>query len=465
MVTTAPLWARIFCASASVSSSSLAGGTTRLTRPQESAVLASMRSPVSSISRACLRERLRDTPTPGVVQKIPLLMPGRANCATSLATARSHIDTSWQPAATAVPCTRAITGCGRRTSESIARLHCSKSAFCHFLAGCSLISRRSWPAQKCFPAPASTTTLTASSSASRSSSFWSAASIAVDSGFMRSPRLSVSVAIPPLSDRRTYGATTSLLAGAFMSGLLLDRFHRSRLLPQDELLDLAGRGLGQRAEHHRARRLEARKVGAAMLDQLVLGDLGAGLDLDEGARGLAPLLVGLRDHGRGLYRRMAVQHVFDLERRDVLAAGDDDVFGAVLDLRVAVGLHHREVARVEPAAGERLARRLGVLQIALHGDVAAEHDLAHGLAVCGNRLHRQRIHHRQPLLHQVAHALPAVALGAPADVEVLPLLLARAHRRGPVDLSQAVHVGQLPAHALHALDHRRGRRGGRDHRV
>src|SRR5215831_19087690 len=463
MVTTAPLWAKIFCASASVSSSSFASGATRLTRPHESAVPASMRSPVSSISIARLRGRLRDTPTPGVVQKMPLLIPGSANCATSLATARSHIDTSWQPAATATPCTRAITGCGSRTSDSIARLHCSNSAFCHFLPGCSLISRRSWPAQKCFPAPASTTTLTASSSASRSSSSWSAASIAVDSGFMRSPRLRVSVATPPWSDRRTYGATTSLLAGAFMSGLLLDRFHRSRLLSKDEFLDFARRRLRQRAEHHRARRLEAREVGAAMLDQLVLGDLGTGLDLDEGARGLAPLLVRLRDHGRGLHGRMAVEHVFHLERGDVLAPGDDDVLGAVLDLRVAVGLHHREVARVEPAAGERIARRLGVLQIALHRDVAAEHDLAHGLAVGGDRLHGLRIHHRQPLLHQVAHALAAVPLGAHADVEVLPLLLARAHRRGPVYLGQAVHVGQLPAHALHALDHRRGRRGSRDH--
>ena len=78
---------------------------------------------------------------------------------------------------------------------------------------------------------------------------------------------------------------------------------------------------------------------------------------------------------------MAVEHVLDFERGDVLAARDDDVLGAVLDLDVAVGLHHRQVAGVEPAAGERLLRRLRVLQVALHGDVAAEHDLAHGLAV------------------------------------------------------------------------------------
>ena len=41
-------------------------------------------------------------------------MPETANRATSAATARSHIDTSWQPAAVAMPCTRAMTGCGMR---------------------------------------------------------------------------------------------------------------------------------------------------------------------------------------------------------------------------------------------------------------------------------------------------------------------------------------------------------------
>ena len=78
---------------------------------------------------------------------------------------------------------------------------------------------------------------------------------------------------------------------------------------------------------------------AAMLDQLGLGDRRAGLQLDERARRLAPLRVGLRDDRRGEHRRMAIEHVLDLERADVLAAGDDDVLRAVLDLDVAVRLH------------------------------------------------------------------------------------------------------------------------------
>ena len=50
-----------------------------------------------------LRDTLRATPTAGVVQKTPMFTPGSAKVAASEATARSHIDTSWQPAAVAIP--------------------------------------------------------------------------------------------------------------------------------------------------------------------------------------------------------------------------------------------------------------------------------------------------------------------------------------------------------------------------
>src|SRR5439155_1103764 len=74
------------------------------------------------------------------------------------ATARSHCATSWQPAAAAAPCTRAMTGCGSALIDCIIRLHCANS---FSIFGCSFsarISFRSCPAQKPFPAPASTTT-------------------------------------------------------------------------------------------------------------------------------------------------------------------------------------------------------------------------------------------------------------------------------------------------------------------
>ena len=103
---------RIRAASASVSASSSAPGTTRLTSPQSNAVAASIMSPVNSISSARLRPIERDTGTIGVEQNRPMFTPGVANRASSDAIARSHAATSWQPAAVATPCTFAMTGCG-----------------------------------------------------------------------------------------------------------------------------------------------------------------------------------------------------------------------------------------------------------------------------------------------------------------------------------------------------------------
>ena len=55
-----------------------------------------------------------ETATAGVEQNRPMSTPGVAKRADSPAIARSQVATSWQPAAVATPCTRAITGCGIR---------------------------------------------------------------------------------------------------------------------------------------------------------------------------------------------------------------------------------------------------------------------------------------------------------------------------------------------------------------
>ena len=76
---------------------------------------------------AALRERLRDSGTAGVEQNRPRLTPDTAKRASSAATARSQAATSWQPAAVANPCTRAITGCGMRWIVIITRLQRANS--------------------------------------------------------------------------------------------------------------------------------------------------------------------------------------------------------------------------------------------------------------------------------------------------------------------------------------------------
>jgi hypothetical protein len=59
---------------------------------------------------------------------------------------------------------------------------------------------------------------------------------------------------------------------------------------------------------------------------------------------------------------MPVQHVLDLDGGDVLATGDDDVLGAVLDVDVAVLVPDRQIAAVEPAAPNASSLAAGFLR-------------------------------------------------------------------------------------------------------
>jgi hypothetical protein len=82
---------------------------------------------------------------------------------------------------------------------------------------------------------------------------------------------------------------------------------------QLEFLDLAGRGLRELREHDVARALVAREVLAAPGNELVLARGLPGLELDEGAGGLAAFLVGLGHDRGGLHRRVLVERVLDLD--------------------------------------------------------------------------------------------------------------------------------------------------------
>ena len=71
-------------------------------------------------------------------------------------------------------------------------------------------------------------------------------------------------------------------------------------------------------------------------------------DDDRGDR-LLPLGVGAADDGRVGDGRVAQQHLLDLGRDDVLAAGDDQVVVPALDLEEALLVDPAEVAGVQPA--------------------------------------------------------------------------------------------------------------------
>src|SRR5271169_3922544 len=99
---------------------------------------------------------------------------------------------------------------------------------------------------------------------------------------------------------------------------------------------------------------------------------------------------------------MAVEHLLDFDRRNILPARDDDVLRAILEVDVAVRMPHAEVARMEPPAGEGLLRRLRILQIALHHDIAAHENLSHRAAVARHGRSRAWIGDHEALQYGVA---------------------------------------------------------------
>src|SRR3569623_195272 len=63
---------------------------------------------------------------------------------------------------------------------------------------------------------------------------------------------------------------------------------------------------------------------------------------------------------------MAAKHFFDLERRHVLAAADDDFFLAADKEYVAFLIHPAEIARMKPAIDNGFSRRFLIAEIAEH---------------------------------------------------------------------------------------------------
>src|SRR5205085_12165983 len=98
---------------------------------------------------------------------------------------------------------------------------------------------------------------------------------------------------------------------------------------------------------------------------------------DDEARDLLADAFGEADHAEFFDVGRILVEFFDLVRVDVLAVRvDDDLFRAADEVEVAFVVESSEVARVEPAPGERALRRLLVLVVAEHDVVAARDDLA-----------------------------------------------------------------------------------------
>ena len=98
---------------------------------------------------------------------------------------------------------------------------------------------------------------------------------------------------------------------------------------------------------------------------------------------------------------------------------------------------------MKPAAGERLLGGFFVLEIALHHDIAAEHDLAQRLAVGLDVFHGLGVHHRKPFERVIAHALADALVEPILGRKLVPGGMPLIQRGGTVGLGQAVEMGQL----------------------
>ena len=155
---------------------------------------------------------------------------------------------------------------------------------------------------------------------------------------------------------------------------------------------------------------------------------------------------------------MFVDHVFHFDAGDVFAAGNNDVFAAVFNLHVAVGVLHAQVAGVEPAAGKGFFGGVRVFQVAFHYNITAEHQFAHAVAIPRHRLHVFFVPHLQTDLQMAAHALARFEGGALGGGFAVPVFVRHAHGSGAVGFGEAVNVGDVKAHLLHARQHGFGRR-------
>ena len=199
-----------------------------------------------------------------------------------------------------------------------------------------------------------------------------------------------------------------------------------------------------------------RECVARMRDQLRFVGGRAGLQRDEGNRHFAPFLIGAGDHRGFHHRRMRRQRAFDFERRDVLAAGNDNVFRAVLDFDVTIRMHDAQIAGAEPAVGCRASRRFIVAIVAEHHVVAAQGDFTEGRAV-GRHVMSFVVDDAQLLRDHVADSLARLDASLLVDRQFAPVAAPLAYHGRAEGFGEAVEMRHIDAELRHAREYRRRR--------
>ncbi len=204
-----------------------------------------------------------------------------------------------------------------------------------------------------------------------------------------------------------------------------------------------------------------RQVFAAIGDDVLRCQVLVGVfERDEGARCLAPFFIGARNHGGLQNAGMFVQRVFDFDGGNVFTARYNNVLGSILELDIAIGMPHTQIAGMIPAAFERFIRGAGVFQIALHHHIAAEHHLAHGVAIIGHFQHGFGVAHGQIFQHRIAYPLARLDAGLFIGGQGVPFFVPVIDHGGAIGFGQAVKMRHRKTAGCHRANHAGGRRGG-----
>ena len=204
------------------------------------------------------------------------------------------------------------------------------------------------------------------------------------------------------------------------------------------------------------RRLEAGDAFAGKIDDVGRRRRLARLHHHDRLDRFAPFVVGDADHGGFGDVRMIADRALDFGGIDVLAAGDDHVLDAVVDVEIAVLVHVAGIAGAQPAvAAERFGGRLRQVPVAGHVGAGAGRDLAdfarrQSLAV---GVEDREFDAGQRLAGR-AHA-----------VQSLDVIFRRQRDDGAGGLGHAVHLHEAAFEHLDAFLQQRGRESARRHRA
>src|SRR5215203_3520341 len=224
---------------------------------------------------------------------------------------------------------------------------------------------------------------------------------------------------------------------------------------QDAVENFADGRLGEAAAYLDLRGdFELGEAARAVFGQLLGRGRGSCFEDDAGFDRLAAVGVGDADDGGLHHGRVLVEHALDLRRVDVEAAHDNHVLLALDDVGVAVLIHARHVARVEPRAPvgvrpQRDGRLVGPVPVALHHLRAGDAQLA--LFADGDFLFARL---------KVNDLDVRVGQGQPDAAGLAPVERRRRVRDGrslgePVSLLQS--AARQPLELLDDLDRQRGR--------